>query len=708
MTENTTANRSAFDAYNILYYPVITAIDNASVTPTASDYAMALTVQANLDGTPYTLSESAIASLAGAYAYIRVNNEEIIIDPAADIRSFCSDTALGRPMYPDFPTQVINMDEDEYRSNQIKHYMSTYGVEFFASLLFGLDVQVKEGWLPDVKTTEKTRSDEKLIVDHVVDIVVSPQAMASIVSDEIARPRRMSAPAIELVCDLFADGYLPDTTSIAFHENMMEVIRIASERSSAELAKVCAEVAQHPGDVLKAVLWCAEKSGENHISTKAKKGFCRALENFDSENIAQNIADFSRKGEKAVNMLSVSRFAGDTLKEGIMQVLTGTVRSYASVLESKWEDYKIGIDKDGSVLLSWYGKRPGILLRSLARLLREGIDEQAVEAELVVHIDDYSLATLIQLENAATAYEMHRQKNWSGHVENVLDIKRRMENFEVNEKIAPMIARLIFDRMSKMDVPLAGKKVYVDSCGFSLAGSVILPNEVGNTSGAYPPAGMAYDVPSDKTVRFFTFWNNESERVDVDLHFKYTDTEGRDGEVGWYSSYRSRGMVTSGDITHSTNAAEYLDIDMAEALCEGIDTVYQHDHIYSGVPNWKDIETCFSGAMIVGDTDPDVELYNSENVLFHDDMTGDGNAMDYAMVDIPNHFVRILRGTSMPFTRNAFTLDAYIELLLDAQNATVVDDIEQADMVLSVGRATAGDIDGRPVVSLIDEGFFIR
>lgn len=707
MTQTISADRNAFNAYNILYYPLFND-KSEPVVPVEQDYAMALTVQENLSDTPYTLSDAAVATLASMYAYVRAHGDaDIVIDPASDIRAFCPNEPMGQPMYPDFPTQVIDMDENEFRAHQMTHYMSTYGLEFFASLL-GLDISVKEGWLPDVVSTEKTRSDDKQIEDHVVDIVASPQIMADIVSRELSRPRRMSVPAVELACALFANGDISDISHIAFHENMMELIRIASNASAIELENVCSAAAQHPGDILKAVLWCADVAEQNHISTKAKKGFCRALDKFDSQDIAHNIADLSRKGERAINMLSLSRFAGDTLNEAVASVITGTVRSYNSMLESKWEDYKLGIDKDGSALLSWYGKRPGILLRSLARLLREGVDEDLLKNEVLVHVEDYSLATLMQLETVSSAYELRESKDWRGVSENAEDIARRKENMEINAKLASIVAQLIFERLSKAKLPFAGKKVFIDPCGFSLSGSVILPNEIGNTGGAYPPAGMAYEVPADKTVRFFTFWNDDSRRVDVDLHFQYTMTDGNYQTLGWNSNYCIHGMTTSGDITHSTNAAEYLDIDMAQAAQDGVDTVVQHQHIYCGASDWKDIKTCFSGAMVVDDTSADVKLYNSKNVLFHDDMKGDGRVMDYAMIDVPNHFVRILRGASVPFVRNAFTLDAYIGILLDAQQATVVNDKADADIVLCVGRCSSEESDGVPVVSIIDEGFFIN
>lgn len=712
--ENIKANRKAFDAYNILYYPMFGEnglypnIDvKETVTPSTEDYAKALTVQDNLSSTPYALSERAIAALSQVYALMRVNGIDGVIDPRKDIADIVPDAPLSTPMYPDFPTQVLEISEEQFRLDQITHYMSTYGVEMMAFALFGAQVNVEHGWMPDVEATEKTRDDESLVEKHIVDIVLSPAAMAAVVSADLGRPKRMSEPACALASELFGSGAI-GAVGVAFHENMMEIIRAAADTSSAELVSVCASLTQHPGDIFKAILWCCEKNGKNHIQTKTKKGFCRALEAYDVDDIAHNLADLSRKGEHAANKLSTARFAGKKLADACSLVANGTVRSYNSVLESKWADFSDGKDTGGSALLAWYGKRPGIMLRSLARLLRSGVPAAAVEAACMDHVDDFALATLIQIETACSADKLRVERDWRGAPLNCEDVERREANAETNCALAVLTAKLISKRLSSIETPLANKKVFVDDCGFSLVGSLVLPNETSNTSGAYPPCGMAYDVPSDKVLRFFTFWNNESRRVDIDLHFHYLDSEGNKGHIGWSADFRSNGMVFSGDVTHSDNAAEYLDVDMAAAKDSDVDVIYQRQHIFRGASNWEDIDTCFSGALVVGDTAPDVKLYNSNNILFHDDLNGDGQEVEYAMIDVPNHFVRILRGVNLPYVRSAFTLGAYLGLLFEAQGCELVRDVGEADIVLAIGRASGDAVDGKPVVSLIDNGFFIQ
>lgn len=718
------ANDNAFNAYNILYYPLFGSSEQSlfpmedfqsAPEPNEQDYMLALAVQEDLSKSPYTLSARALTILARTFSALRrIGSDGLAkatLNPAADIRRMCPDEPMGEPMYPDFPSQVLDIEENIYRMHQIRHYMSTYGIEVLASLL-GMDVTVSEGWLPDAEKTEKLCDDKEIISKHVVEVAITDEYMAKIVEDSLARPTRMPNSACALAVDLFQAGLVTDLSNIKFHENMMDIIASASQGSSSDLAAVLESAAQHPGDIIKAILNAAGHDGSNHIKTRQKKGFCQALERFEARDIASNIADLARRGQKAINMLSPARFAGSNLACAIDLVESGKVKSFNSTLESAWSELlATNIEKptEASVdaLLSLYKKRPGLLLRSIGRMYDAKVPPEKILDALLEVSDSLSLATLVRFMTIMSAEDNSISLGLFRSRHDQDDERRREANAVRNPMLAAIVAPVLAKRLGDLDTPIASKKVFVDTAGFSLVGSVVMPSEETLTSGAYPPAGMAYDIPADKTVRFFTFWDDRTTRVDVDLHFDCIDKDGERHHVGWCSDFRSSGMVMSGDITHSENAAEYLDVDMPEALRCGIDTILQHQHVYTG-EQWKEIAKCFSGALVVGDKEPDVKLYNSSNILFHDDMNGSGNKMAYALINVPEHYVRILRGATMPFRKTAFTLDDYIGLLMEAQGARLVADIEEADVILSVGRAAADEIAGIPVVSLIDEKFFIR
>lgn len=734
-------NNGAFNAYGVLYYDIIgnvipADIDATTVSVSDDDIALALTVNENMSGSGYTLSDRSIAALAYVYACARSANklyEILTINPAADIYSFLPD-AKYTPMYPDFPSQVLNMSEFEFRRDQILHYASTYGVELLAKTLFDADAEVKQGYMPDVENTPKEDKGEQLIPDKVVELVLSRDAMLDMIASDARRPKRMSTVAIDLLADLAYEQKLPqDFPDFAFHENanaLILAVSSAPEYSSTQIQEILDRFCQNPGDIIKAINSYCELATTNHLSTKQKKAFCRALNNYDAASIAKNIADLSDKGQQAINRLSVARFGGDALTTAKKLVDERKVVSYNSELEKHWKEYldvrngytstqfcggdEVILDALEDQIIKTYEKRPGIMLRSIARMITNGIPYHKVASAVSAHINDYSMATLVTLCTNMSATDTNVEKNFMGasDVQDIADQHRRAMKKSAYTIIASLTSQLIAARLAKLDTPFKNKKVYFDKGNFSLEGSLIMPNLVGNTENAYPPAGIAYDVPQDNTLRFFTFWNDDTHRVDVDTHFFYKFVDGSTGHIGWNSHYKNDGIVFSGDITTSQNSAEYIDVDMKEALANNVKTIHCNQHIYCGARNWKDIQECFCGALVVGDTTPDATLYRSDNVLFHDDMNGTGDDLAYSVINVPQHYVRIMRGSKLPFNESQFTADVYVKLLLAAQGVELVEDEKDADVIVSFGRkkdiVKRDDGEEIPSVCLIDEKFYIE
>ena len=761
------ARKAPFEAFGILYYPLFLRHDDLSgIKLDDSDMTWAMTANANLEGTGYTLSQPSILSLAACHhrmaalaastGFLPVTESmgEKGVNPLADIQRLVPNVTAD-PMYPDFPSQVMEMDEATFRYHQAMHYVSTYGVELVAGLL-GLDVEVGQGWLPHVESTPKTREDETLLPSKVLHLILTVEDLSSVVEARLARATRMHPAEIESALLVFEDLSGDEDVSfpkVAFHENMMELIRTAAQGSSSMLARVAGGLAQHPGDLLKAVLYLVEankKSGKCHLKTRQKKGFCRAFERFPVMNIAHNIADAGKKERRAPNYLSIERFAGPHLREACQLVWSGEVVSWQARTEQLWDavretmmpepepvDRALSshktrlperlrdafarlIDKGrGNVaeetvaeaepqdkvaeawksLLAHYGQRPGVLFRSFTRLLKGGCPYELLEAEALAHAGRYSLPTLVRTLTIMSEKKPHYRLGWTGFATHTM---AESADKEFDENLVSLLRALLMARLRGLETPIAGKRVHLDTAGISLTGSILMPNDNGNTGTAWPPVGMAYDLPDDQIVRFFTFWDERKRRVDVDLHFVGVRTDGSEIKIGWNSKYQGDGLVTSGDITSSQNAVEYLDAHMGKARESGVILVAQVQHIYCGAQHWSDISTCYSGAMVVGDTSADVKLYDAQNLLFRDDLTGAGTRMSYAIVNFPGHYVRIMRGADLPAGDVGFALGDYLVALLEAQDATLVADSGDADVRICVGRS-----DDSEVVSLFDEGFFL-
>ncbi len=766
-----TAQKEEFEAFGVLYYPNFVDVASEDAVPIdEDDMAFAMTCVANMEGTGYTLAPEAIVTLARSRHWVKErlgSGEEIdlqySLDPAADIRALVP-SVKADPMYPGFPLEVMQIDEMRYRLDQMRHYSSTYGVEWLAGL-FGVNVQVGRGWLPhdgersagaggaraggnvSDDAGRKGQAPEYAVLADAKPLVVvtSDEAMREIILARIARPTRMHDLEVRCAVKHFLKPGAEEPLVFGFHENMLEMVRIASQGSSSELRDMLLRTAQHPGDVLKAANYVrlAHPEGKARLSNRQKKGFCQALSRFPYQTLVENIADARPEHRRALNYLSIGRFGDGKLKRAVNAVGSGAVTSWNSRIERAWER----LAQDGpEPLLALYAQRPGMLLRSLTRLAKGGVPVDLI-AKTVEASDAYSISSLARTLAILSADDLGltRMKQHPNESEEAF-ATRRKRHLEAYRTVTPIVRGMLARRLAGIDTPLRGRRVYVDAGGFSLDSSVLMPNDSGNTGTAYPPAGMAYALPPDATVRFFTFWNDQEKRVDVDLHFYAWDEQaGETYHVGWDGAYLGRGMVTSGDITHSDNAVEYLDLNMAEAHACGVDYVKQVCHIFDGASSWANIETCFSGAMVVealGDIVAaggegafasgeagagaheggaanamragvvsagaaqagamQAAIYQAENLIFRDDMTGAGRSMTYALVDVKNGAVRIQRGAKYPFVRTSFPLGAYIDLLIEAQGATRVAAPDQADVVLSVGRT-----DKEGAICLIDEGFFL-
>lgn len=718
------AEKDAFEAFGILYYPLTNTEEELAGTIAGADdadMAFATTCAGNLLGTGYALTPTDVAVIAGVHHWLagQMPPESAAAaspNPYADIRELVPGITAD-PMYPGFPREVLEIDEARYRYHQMAHYFSTYGIELITAIE-GSPVTVMRGWLPSdgMEPADIERASggyEVLAKAKVLRLVFSRERMRDIVLERLAQPTRMHEAELRCaVCMLSAPGEA-QPVDIAFHENMLELVRAAAEGTRSELKRMLERTAKHPGDVLKAITFVRTHRpyGKAHLANRQKRAFCDALEGFTFQQLATNIAEAHPEDRRSLNYLSIARFGGETLKKAAAAVESGQVKSWNSQVEEHWAR----LDEDGpEPLLALYRERPGMLLRSLTRLVKRGVPMERI-VSTVASADAFSKATLARTLAIASAAPLVDVRVDEHPHERLADrhLRARRQQ-DALAKVEGILRTLLGQRLAATETPLRGKRVFVDEGDFSMEGSVVMPNDTGNTGTAYPPAGMAYRIPDDATVRFFTFWDDRSKRVDVDLHFGIRNADGTSAHVGWSGDFRKAGMVMSGDITHSQDAVEYLDLDLAAARANGVDHVMQNCHIYSGARNWKDIETCFSGAAIVqslaerpaeggGRIALDPQAYQAENVIFRDDLAGSGFRMDYAFIDVVDGYVRILRGANHPFTRTPFNLAAFVEMLLAAQGAQRVDSPEDADVVLSVGRSEDED-----AICLIDEGFFLR
>lgn len=648
----------------------------------------AITFNENLKEYGYTLKPEGIIKIA----------KSDMLDELMDIvKGFFPDIKID-PMYPNFPTQVMEMDAATFRFHQTCHYFSTYGIE----LLTG--EEVTQGWLPTVENTEKIKEDKGLLPLKVVDVKNLMEISRFVALHLISKKERFTIPEIKIaeyaVINL---SRFVDTMHFGFKENMLQVLHVFFNDCYSigcldDFVDIARMICDHAGDVLDFVQYEMEQMNyktqnnyylrsHGHFKQSQKRVLVRLLESYGRYNLMDNLVMKRNRNLTILRYLSYNKFAKDAdCMDVVHRFRDKRIRNWYSHVDKELELYKKK-ELSAKEVIDFIGKRPGELLRMLVRLYK--IDFQLlIEASnsLQDNIDKVSMQTLISIA-----------RYFNQDIQTLLEESDSATRLYEITAIRTAIDILINAKMKLMDTPLKDKKVYLEEGIYDFDHSSIEINDK-LEEGGYIRSGLAFKIPDDvKVLRFFVYWNDKN-RVDVDLHSEGTDIDGNYIHIGWNGHFNSHGIVTSGDITHS-NAAEYIDIDLDKA--NKVNRITNEIVIYYGKPNFKTIDTVFTGMMAVSEAGlkNDVKLYSTKNVFFRHDLESKNGFLKYAFIDVQDRYLKLL-GSKINDTE--FSLRKYLDMLFIQQNVITVDNKEEADIILALDK----QLDENSI-SLIDENYFI-
>ena len=308
--------------------------------------------------------------------------------------------------------------------------------------------------------------------------------------------------------------------------------------------------------------------------------------------------------------------------------------------------------------------------------------------------------------NQKQKFEKLRTLREKEHAEIEARYLQRLRMASFDDVSVRILKALLSEHFRMVSTPFKGKKVFCALNQFDLRHSS-LETEDRSKDGGYIRSGISWKIPDEaKYVRFFVYWNDRT-RVDVDLHAGGLTTGGRNLHIGWNSGFRDCGAVYSGDITHS-DAAEYIDIDLSAPIKE----IYANVNLFSGRPSFKAIETCYVGLMAVDRAGQDVKHYDPKNCFFTHRLTQNTRNLFYGYIDVQNRFVRFVGQPNsngwasrpdLEIAEKMFSLQDYLDCVLEAQEAELVHQQEEADVILTMGKG----LDKRSV-SLVDGNFFLE
>ena len=241
-------------------------------TITDKDLIESITLNENINTLGFTFNTESLVKIAS------VEDKSIIYKA---IKASVPEVK-AKPMYPDFPSQVMSMDEAEYRFHQIAHYFSTYGIESL------LGVSVSKGWLPNTKDTPKTKEDKHILPDKVLEVIDEKELDMYIIKTLAQKKVRLTDSEREILETAFKNIVMSDSFAItsfdsikiSFKENLEDIFVIVMDNARSLAKYILPRICQHTGDVLK----CTKHYLDVHhfkISTSQKKAIVKTLESFD-------------------------------------------------------------------------------------------------------------------------------------------------------------------------------------------------------------------------------------------------------------------------------------------------------------------------------------------------------------------------------------------------------------------------------------------
>ncbi len=696
--------------YDKLLLSELRILTYTSLKAQASDKLIqkALTLNENLKSLGYTLRGDDILRLA---------TSPCLDDFFVKFKSLL-DEVDAKPMYPDFPKTVMDLDEATLRMHQLIHYFSTYGIK----QLFG--IETKTGWIPLSCDTEKTENDEKLLDAKVLHLLDEEKKFEEPIKKLLARKQRLNDKE-KLLVKLGITDLSPDflaEINVPFKENLFEVFNaiFSAEIEGDKKLSYLKAIAKHTGDCFKCIDFCLTKNNY-HFKTSQKRILVKLLESFTPFDFENNLILSAKKAKRSLivlNYLDYNLYSKSPAHKNLVEKFRdGELLSWLSLGEKAI--------KDGTGI-EFFKQRPGILLRYVTRFLKEGYLEEAIYSALADNVEALSLPTLISiLTNRGRLLKFaekwgYKPINYNCDILNLFgyDVetplfcgddnaktreKLAREYTEISKKLYAICYKIFKLKIKQIHTPIKNKKLYLNFKNYDVEKSEIQLNERAS-DGGYVRSGIAYKIPdSAKIIRFFVFWSDK-DRVDIDLHASALSLKGENIEIGWNARFKNSGIIFSGDLTTS-NSAEYIDVDLSKPIKD----VSFNINLFSGKQSFKEIETCFIGVLAVAQLGQKIRFYNRNNCFFEHLLTSEASALNYGYVDVENRTVvfdgKIAKDRyygKAPHYGNEFSLKKFLDDLFESQNVEIVSDKDSADIVLIMDKPVeAKDL------SLLDNNFFV-
>lgn len=562
----------------------------------------------------YSLSPELI-ELVQTFSIDQLN--ELHLSLIHDLKEMLGAHVEYKPMYPNFPKQVMEMDEADLYFNAILHYLGDhYG--------FRIMPQFKKEERPpladtfDLKTIELGTEEE--FCEMIKGLIGANTSISETDKEDIQSAISIYADDIQ--------SLIPE--SIPHKENLTYFTGVLLEYTDTG-EEVIANLFKTATDVLRLAVTMSD--GDVSLATNTKfRNFKRserrlilsALEN--SGNITEDMLRYKNQWIRL----------GEILHPGEHKKRYPKAFTAFDILRNNkpFETFNSQVEK---LMLNWdmvkgadlLAKRPGEFARRLDQMIRYSDDSQPIIEKFTGIADKVSTPVLLQVMK----HFKHRNEESDmrvifpkGRVGKAVGIPNRLGKIEEDacKGIIDVVKSTLTKRFS--DKASLGK-VYLDK---SLE-KYIVPFSQRSASKALRTLVRGSRVPmptGGDTIRFFLWWKEgelngkNTGRVDVDLSSVLYDADWNYKEHISYTNLKSANYraAHSGDITSAPNGAcEFIDIDIPSVLEYGGRYVVMSIISFTDQP-FSSMPECFGGWMIRQDVGSG-EIFEPKTVVDKLDVT---------------------------------------------------------------------------------------
>jgi stress response protein SCP2 len=597
------------------------------------------TFNLNLQSLGYTLSADALKAIL----CLNEVSATLVFDEVLSCLKEIKGVRNYKPMYPNFPKQVIEASDAELYINAMIHY--------FSFMLVDLTGDPDKIWLPKYVKDKREPLDEKIEL-RVLGLATTEDVDKLTTRLATSNTSLSASDKEELRLLIMVGGY----------GNMLEILPAVPNKENlaflgAMLFGTAIDLAPYfktATDVLR--LATALSNGDVSLKDDSKfrsfKGSERRfllslLEKIDNkeEDMVRFPARWVRLGERLHPGDYAKRFP-TTLKAFTVVRNNEHVETFRTHVEVA---VRAGNAIQATTLLT---QRPGEFARRLDHVLRGAgtkVKQDRVVGAFLGVAQDVSTPVLLQV----LAHFEHRDDLRvvfpKGNVAKVTSLEDKPLSELPKSTISYLVSGIQSVLVERFAALPALGKVYIDP----QLKDVLLPFSQRSASKTLRTLvrGSKLSFGDEKgTVRFFIWWKEgkngkvnsdleenfygyHSDRVDLDLSAcAYDENWVSKGAVTYYN-LRQQFAVHSGDITSAPKgASEFIDVDIAKALKAGVRYIVQTVHSFTG-QKFSDVPECFAGFML-RDKLQSGEVYDPRTVVDRADVTTEATSVVPMILDL--------------------------------------------------------------------------